>query len=701
MASDSLLLGPPQIYTKSTTTTAIESSVETLNLPTQEPTLGFTENCSLTYNASGNPCLDFFFHVVPSTPSHETVERVQKAWAYDPLTTLKLICNLRGVRGTGKSDKQRFYTVALWLHKHHPKTLALNARTFADFGYFKDLPEILYLILEGESAREIAKREWDQRKGAKGIGRRRMQGSRGKVTGRMARKSLAKMKKSTEKKNRTSSKLRKELRVKQNIAKANLEREHARTMRKERVLAMAKKAFERYNRDPVYRFLHDAVSDVFAEMLKADMQALNEGRHRDISLAAKWCPSIDSAYDKSLLICESIAKRVFPKESDPEYQTLEDAHYAFRVRDRLRKQVLVPLHKVLELPEVYMSANMWETLPYKRVPSVAMKNYKEHFLKHDNKRFQEYLESVKHGEATIAAGALLPHEIIASLNDSDGGQVAELQWKRMVDDLLKKGKLSNCIAVCDVSGSMCGKPMNVCVALGLMISELSEDPWKGHVITFDTNPTIQMVQGDSLSEKTEFIRNMNWGGSTNFQAVFDQILDVAVQADLTEDQLIQKVFVFSDMEFDEASGHHEYGNYYGGFGYGGCNNSMDDDDSSDMDSDESENDVNARRQRRNEARQQREREARLRRSGWETDYEVIQRKFREKGYNKVPEIVFWNLRNSKATPVPSDQSGVALVSGFSKNLVKLFLENGGIINPVAVMHEAISGEMYQKLAIYD
>ena len=148
------------------------------------------------------------------------------------------------------------------------------------------------------------------------------------------------------------------------------------------------------------------------------------------------------------------------------------------------------------------------------------------------------------------------------------------------------------------------------------------------MITFDTNPTIQMVQGDSLSEKTQFIRNMKWGGSTNFQAVFDQILDVAVQADLTEDQLIQKVFVFSDMEFDQASGHHGYGGYYGRY-YGGYYGM--DDDSSDMDSDESESDVNARRQRRNEARQQRERETRLRRSGWKTDYEVIQRKFRENG----------------------------------------------------------------------
>ena len=37
-------------------------------------------------------------------------------------------------------------------------------------------------------------------------------------------------------------------------------------------------------------------------------------------------------------------------------------------------------------------------------------------------------------------------------------------------------------------------------------------------------------------------------------------------------------------------------------------------------------------------------------------------KFRENGYNNFPEIVFWNLRNSKATPIPSNQSGVALVS---------------------------------------
>ena len=44
-------------------------------------------------------------------------------------------------------------------------------------------------------------------------------------------------------------------------------------------------------------------------------------------------------------------------------------------------------------------------------------------------------------------------------------------------------------------------------------------------------------------------------------------------------------------------------------------------------------------------------------------------KFRENGYNNFPEIVFWNLRNSKATLVPSNQSGVALVSPMSYHVL--------------------------------
>ncbi|XP_071938076.1 uncharacterized protein [Coffea arabica] len=606
----------------------INTQYKGLNID-RHPFMGFTENMSPTFLSSGNPCLDFFFHVVPDTKPEDLIGRLQLAWAHNPLTTLKLICNLRGVRGTGKSDKEGFYMAAYWLHCFHPKTLACNLRAIADFGYFKDFFEILYRILEGPLIRKIEKhermmvkrRENDVESMGMYCGRRGGRFRRGNRN--------TTQKEKEEKKGKTQEEIKEE-------------QENARVLRREKEFIKAKKGLEKYNADEKYRLLHDTISDFFAELLRADFENLNAGKLGNISLAAKWCPTVDSSYDKATLTCESIARRMYPKEKFPEYEGIEESHYAYRVRDRLRKEVLVPLHKALELPEVYMSANQWNSLPYKRVASVAMKNYTKVFFKHDEERFKGYLEDVKSGKAKIAAGALLPHEIIGALEDGVGGEVAELQWKRLVDDMVKKGKLSNCIAVCDVSGSMYGIPMEVSVALGVLVSELSEEPWKGKLITFSDDPQLQKVEGETLLEKTKFVREMDWGGSTNFQGVFDRILEVAVEGKLSQEQLIKRVFVFSDMEFNEAS-----------------------------------------------------------MNPWETDYQAIQRKFRENGYQNVPEVVFWNLRDSRSTPVLANQSGVALVSGFSKNLLTMFLEGGGVVNPEEVMELAIAGEEYKKLAVFD
>jgi hypothetical protein len=92
---------------------------------------------------------------------------------------------------------------------------------------------------------------------------------------------------------------------------------------------------------------------------------------------------------------------------------------------------------------------------------------------------------------------------------------------------------------------------------------------------------------------------------------------VAVAGNVPPERMVKKVFVFSDMEFDQASAT----------------------------------------------------------PSWETDYEAIRRKYSEAGYGAaVPQIVFWNLRDSRSVPVMAEQNGVALVSGFSKNMLKLFLD---------------------------
>uniref|UniRef100_A0A0D9XFA0 VWFA domain-containing protein n=1 Tax=Leersia perrieri TaxID=77586 RepID=A0A0D9XFA0_9ORYZ len=436
-----------------------------------------TENNSATYGNSGNTCLDFFFQVVPDTAAERVRELLAAAWAHDPLTALKLVCNLRGLRGTGKSDKEGFYAAALWMHESHPRTLACNVAALAEFGYLKDFPEMLFRLLHGADAPEKAPEE--EKKAEK----------------------------------------------------------------------LAVQSLEKYYGDKAYRFLFDSVADFFAQLLASDVEQLAPGgKTRKIGLAAKWCPTPGSSFDKSTLLCEAIARRLFPRASSPDLADLSDEHYAS-----------------------------------------AARRYKALFTKHDEERFDQYLVDVAEGKAKIAAGALLPHEISASaMAGVHEDNVSELQWRRMVDDLRAKGSLRNCIAVCDVSGSMTGTPMDVCVALGVLVSELSDKPWSGRVITFSERPEIHMITGKTLAEKLAFVKRMDWGMNTNFQAVFDQILRTAVDGHLPAEKMIRTIFVFSDMEFDQASSSNR----------------------------------------------------------WETDYEAICRKFRAAGYGDVvPQIVVWNFRH--------------------------------------------------------
>ncbi|RWR78826.1 hypothetical protein CKAN_00737800 [Cinnamomum micranthum f. kanehirae] len=547
----------------------------------------------------------------------------------------------------------------------------------------KDLLEILFRQLDGPDARIMAKQKRKMKWRPRYPFRRRRQ---------YPRKAL---------KQKRVRNVSLEERILAEKERVKSEMDNARELRKNQRADMARRVVERYNSDSNYRFLHDKISDFFAESLISDVGLLNSGEFKKIGLAAKWCPSLDSSFDRSTLLCESIAKRVFPRESDPSYSEIEEAHYAYRVRDRLRKEILVPLRKFLELPEVYMSSNRWGELPYERVASVAMKTYKKLFMKHDPERFSEFLTKVEDGDAKIAAGALLPHEILSFdyYMNTNIDKVAELQWKRMVDDLSKKGKLNNCLSVCDVSWSMNGAPMKVCVALGLLTSELSEEPWRGNVITFSENPQLHVIQGETLQEKVEFIKRMEWGMNTDFQKVFDRILDVAVAAKLEEEKMVKRVFVFSDMEFDEASGTLLETDYKEA-----SNNSLETDyeeaSNNSLETDYEEASGNSLETDSEETS----------RNLWETDYEVIQRKYKEKGYgSSVPEIVFWNLRDSRSTPVTRRQKGVALVSGFSKNLFKNFLEKDGVLNPEDVpelnpensMELAIAGEEYQRVRVFD
>ncbi|KAB2622814.1 hypothetical protein D8674_024996 [Pyrus ussuriensis x Pyrus communis] len=90
-------------------------------------------------------------------------------------------------------------------------------------------------------------------------------------------------------------------------------------------------------------------------------------------------------------------------------------------------------------------------------------------------------------------------------------------------------------------------------------------------------------------------------------------------------------------------------------------------------------------------------------AAWETHYEAIRTKFKDKGYrdDAVPHILFWDIWYWELPSIALPRPGVTLLRGWSNNLVKSFLENGGDIGSHDVMEATFSDKKFQAFAVVD
>ncbi|KAL0006249.1 hypothetical protein SO802_013810 [Lithocarpus litseifolius] len=399
-------------------------------------------------------------------------------------------------------------------------------------------------------------------------------------------------------------------------------------LRDQKRILMAKKAIEKYNNDENYRFLYEHISDIFARLLKSDLEFLNTGQIDKISLAAKWCPSLDSSYDRSTLFCESVARKLFPYDSDAEYRGIEEAHYVYRVRERLRKQVLIPLRKALELPETYMSRRKWDRLPYDRVPAIAMKTYKKLFFKHDPWRICSHLRYLKRTvKPKFNFSRLLPHEILSLLNYAFGEEIAEYHWRRVVEDFSSKGCFHNCISI--FSTAPCYNFSNFCYAFSLLTSEFCESPWKGKVAVRNASFDVDFIkiEGEDLRSKLKTLKSHDFI-CVRVPEILDKVINMALECNLSTDKMIKKIFFFT---------------------YSGNSTLW----------------------------------------RWKTnESESIRKKFEMNGY-VIPDIVCWNLRFC-LIPTVELEDDVTFIYGCSNDIFRVFLEGDGNLDPVAIMDVELS-----------
>lgn len=354
------------------------------------------------------------------------------------------------------------------------------------------------------------------------------------------------------------------------------------------------------------------IAQLFIDQLRKDKVEMEAGRK--VSLCAKWFPSEKCSLDRKFGIYSTVASMM-----------------AIDHRE-LRKDYLTPLRAKAEVVESIMPE--WEKIDYSHVPAIAMKNLRNAFIKHDEERFQEYLRSVERGEAKINTGTLYPYQMVSKyMHGGSLDQTLEVMWKDFVSKVRAKGTLKNVVPVCDVSGSMGGLPLEVCISLGLMLSEINTGAFANKVFTFHERPTLFTVQGETLLERVECLQRAPWGGNTNFQATVDLLLQELKKTGSTEQHTI---VVFSDMQFDMAD----------------------------------------RR--------------------YQTNHNAMLQKFAKAGV-PFPRIVYWNLRgNTVDFPTCSWDQNVALVSGFSANTFDLFLD-APVINPYLIVRKAIDDPRYQPL----
>ncbi|BFG41990.1 hypothetical protein CerSpe_282640 [Prunus speciosa] len=605
MVPPAYLLGPPELH--------LDHPISTIIKPHEEnPPLG--KGRSFSSNPPLNPCLEFFFKATTysdksqeNPPTYAYLYQCQedlmtykaKAWNHDPLTTLKLIFCLRmAVR----PNKEAFYKSLVWLHKNHPLTLALNLKVFVELGWFKDLLEILYRVLQIpiDEAKEKEEEE-----------RQKLRNSY--LSGYWSCYWSTDETKEKEEKEKEDIKPVREVRI-----------------------ARAKSAVDRYQNDPEYRLLHDIVSEVFVEILTSDLLSLESGEIEKISSVSKLCPSIDSSYDRETLICENIAKRMFPRHNFEEYKDVEEAHYSYRVRDRLRKQVLSPLRKALECSTAAKQNNKSSSSFKNRKALIALEIYRKIFGcgvggGHDESKLPinicMKLVDMLLRKKTIFNMCFgdqlnLPHQVVASLEKELGGcddEIAELQWRRLVHELQNTGKLRNCIAVCDLPESKRGtlKEM-VCISMGLLVSELSEKPWQGSVFSFSDFPRLHKIEGDNLKSKCEFMRQIECAEQVDFSKIYNQVLQIAIAEGNAK--VPKRIFVFTYRDFEKAS-----------------------------------------------------------KNNWVRDFKEALDNYRKRGYFNVPQLMFWNLNNPIAKPeeigrpVKNHNVGIKL-TGFSNNLLSLFFK---------------------------
>jgi hypothetical protein len=332
-------------------------------------------------------------------------------------------------------------------------------------------------------------------------------------------------------------------------------------------------------------------------------------------LLAKWLPSQNASNSETKRLGRKLAK----------YLGMTSRNY---------RKTLSTLRERINVLERLMSAGEWHKIEFDKIPSRAGIIYRNAFARRDilAKKYEEF---AKNKDTKVNTDALYPHDVahkafhmpVMTPIEDPSRLMLQKYWDNLKD--FYNGRKENAIAIVDTSGSMWGTPLEAAVSMGAYIADKSHGPFANHFITFSNRPELVKFEGIDIVDKFYRCRSADWGANTNLQAVFDMLLSIAKDKNVKTEDMPEKLFIFSDMEFDQCI------NFNTGSSY-----------SWNRWSDYSKNNL-------------------------DSDLERIAKQWAAAGY-KLPKIIFWNL-NARYNHIPAIGEGFSYVSGFSPSMVDAIL----------------------------
>ena len=387
----------------------------------------------------------------------------------------------------------------------------------------------------------------------------------------------------------------------------------------------------------------ELVKDTFLEDIHNCMAG------KSISLLAKWMPSINAS-------CKA------RKQAKRFAQYFELSYCTYR-------KTLSKLRAYLDVTEVKTCGNRWGEIDYNKVSSNANKRYTNAFKRHDGGRYMEHcvmsLDTTANPNVKMNASVLYPHEIWSKYSHSIMRQMydtsyyyknvkptsieedvaLEAMWKNLAD----MGECGNTMVVVDGSGSMtCPspykvKPIDVSRSLGVYFAERCQGEFNNVLIEFSNRPRLIDLKGcESLKDKVVEMIKYDDCTNTDIEAVFMLILQTAINANMKQSDMPDRLLIISDKEFDEATS------------------------------------------------------ATRCVYGMKALFDELADRFANHGY-KLPKLVFWNVNSRTNTiPLTENENGVILVSGYSPNILSMVMSDQ--TDPWLALKETLDSERYDCIS---